>query len=584
MNTEQPMYEWKDLNWRKLERTVFKLQKRIYKASERGDVKLVHRLQRLLVKSNAAKLLATRKVTQDNKGKNTPGIDGVKSIEPRDRLTLAQGLEMSYKARPTRRVLIPKSNGKTRPLGIPTLEDRAKQALMKLALEPEWEARFGENSFGFRPGRSAHDAIMNIKLNIKQGAKYVLDADISKCFDRINHEKLLEKLNTIPSFRRQIRAWLKAGFMEGKELFPTEEGTPQGGVISPLLANIALDGLEHFLMDEVAEIPFFYENGLRSSRRDKRKALGFTRYADDFVIIHKDLSTLMTLKSKTEKWLAEWGLELSPEKTRIVHTLNEHEGNKPGFEFLGFKIQQHRTGKYRSAKTGKGALLNFRTVIKPSDDSVRKHYQALCDIIKNCSGVTQEVLIGKLNPVIRGWCNYFSHVSSTETFNRIYHLLVWKLIKWGTKRHATKTESWCVNKYFRNVNGNNWTFACEVKGCIYKLVRHPEILIDRYFRVRGKSSPFDGNLAYWGERLRKYPGISTQKGYLLKRQKGKCNVCKLAFRDGDVMEVDHIIPKTLGGKDMYDNLQLLHKHCHHSKSSWDGSHDKGCTHDKGCST
>ena len=240
-----PVYEWKNLPWRKIEREVFKLQTRIYQASRRDDIEAVHKLQRLLMKSWSAKCLAVRRVTQDNQGKKTAGVDGVRSLTPQQRLDLAGTLEVEQKAEPTRRVWIPKP-GKTekRPLGIPTLSNRAAQALVKLALQPEWEARFEPNSYGFRPGRSCHDAVGAIFSSIRIQPKFVLDADIAKCFDRIDHRALLHKLATFPSLRRAIKGWLKAGVVDDGELFPTDEGTPQGGVVSPLLANIALHGLE----------------------------------------------------------------------------------------------------------------------------------------------------------------------------------------------------------------------------------------------------------------------------------------------------------------------------------------------------
>jgi len=243
--TAMPVYEWKTLPWKTIERNVFKLQKRIYQASQRGDVKTVHRLQRLLMKSWSAKHLAVRRVTQDNQGKKTAGVDGVKSLTPPQRTRLAEVLGLQPKARPVRRVWIPKpGTQEKRGLGIPAMYDRASQALAKLALEPEWEARFEENSYGFRPGRSCHDAIEAIFNSIRYKAKYVLDADISKCFDQISHQALLQKLATFPKMRRNIKAWLEAGVMEGLELSATTKGTPQGGPLSPLLANVALHGLE----------------------------------------------------------------------------------------------------------------------------------------------------------------------------------------------------------------------------------------------------------------------------------------------------------------------------------------------------
>jgi RNA-directed DNA polymerase len=247
MNTGQhPMYKWQDLPWKDFQRSVFKLQKRIYQAALCDDRKSVHKLQRLLIHSWSARCLAVRRVAQDNRGKRTAGIDGVKRLSPRQRLELALTLTLTQTAQPVRRIWIPKPGKKElRPLGIPVMRDRAEQALALLALEPEWEARFEPNSYGFRPGRSAHDAIEAIFQAICLQSKYVLDADIAQCFDRIDHQALLDKLDTFPVLRRAVRAWLKAGIMEGEELFPTEHrGTPQGGVISPLLANIALHGLE----------------------------------------------------------------------------------------------------------------------------------------------------------------------------------------------------------------------------------------------------------------------------------------------------------------------------------------------------
>src|SRR3954452_15112045 len=241
---------WPDIAWAKVEARVHALQRRIYRAEQRGPRRKVKSLQRLLLRSTSAKLLAVRRVTQDNQGKKTPGVDGVAALEPEERCSLVQSLSLGRPAQPVRRVWIPKpGTEEKRPLGIPTLSDRAAQALVKLALEPQWEARFEANSYGFRPGRSCHDAIEAIFQSIKQCPKYVLDADIAKCFDRIDHDALLDKLNTFPRLRRVIKGWLEAGVLDGDKLFPTEQGTPQGGVLSPLLANVALQGLEKVVLN-----------------------------------------------------------------------------------------------------------------------------------------------------------------------------------------------------------------------------------------------------------------------------------------------------------------------------------------------
>jgi len=488
---------------------------------------------------------------------------------------LTNKLKLGSKVAPTRRVWIPKpGKEEKRPLGIPTMYDRALQGLIKLVLEPEWEARFEPNSYGFRPGRSCHDAIGQIFICIHYKPKFVLDADISKCFDNINHKKLLEKLNTFPTLRRQIRAWLKAGVMDGLELKPTYRGTPQGGTISPLLANIALHGMENVIKELADSFDMKRVDGTQLSKRDKRKSVNIIRYADDFVIFHEDINILNGCIEVITQWLKDIGLELKPSKTRITHTLNNYKKEKAGFDFLGFNVKQHKTGKYTCGKNRKG-LLGFKTIITPSKEAQKRHYKKLAEIINKNKGQSQIILISKLNPVIRGWCNYYATVVSQKVFERLVYILIWKLLKWGIKRHRKKRMKWVKNKYFMTIGNRNWVFASRTRDNPFPLylISHADTEIKRFVKVKGEASPYDGNLVYWSTRKGKHPEMPTRTAFMLKRQKGICNWCKLYFKDGDVIELDHIIPKSKGGKDEYKNWQLLHRHCHDKKTSIDGSLD-----------
>ena len=408
-STIQNTVGWEDINWRQVERYVFKLQKRIYAASRRGDVKKVRKLQRTLMRSWSNKVIAVRRVTQDNRGKKTAGVDGVKSLSPEARMKLIGQLKITDKSEPTRRVWIPKNPGKDefRPLGIPTIHDRARQALVKNALEPEWEAKFEPNSYGFRPGRSCHDAIRQIKLSIQNKPKYILDADISKCFDKINHLALLQKLNYVGKVRRQIKAWLKSGVIDQGVFTATSEGTMQGGVISPLLANIALHGMENMLM-EFAKTLDMRKNDKPNSQvswQIKVKSLTFIKYADDILLIHKDLNVVQRCRELISEWLKDMGLELKPSKTRIAHTLipEQSEDGKAGFDFLGHHIQQFPVGKYKSSihPTTKEKL-GFKTLITPSKDACKRHQREIKSVIKKHKYSHQARLIDKLNPIIRG--------------------------------------------------------------------------------------------------------------------------------------------------------------------------------------
>lgn len=578
-NTEsnQNTVEWENIDWRKVERYVFKLQKRIYAASRRGEVKKVRKLQRTLMRSWSNKVLSVRKVTQDNRGKKTAGVDGAKALSPEERMNLVGQLKITGKSKPTRRVWIPKQNsGERRPLGIPTIYDRALQNTVKSAIEPEWEARFESNSYGFRPGRSVHDAIKQIKNAIQKKPKYVLDADIAKCFDKINHLSLLKKLGYTGKIRQQIKAWLKSGVIDQKVFTTTSEGTPQGGVISPLLANIALHGIEIMLKEFVKTLDLRRKDYPSSqiSWQKKVRSLSFIRYADDFLLIHEDLKVVHRCKELISEWLYDIGLELKPSKTRITHILKPElsEDRKAGFDFLGHHIQQYPISKYQSAKLN-GKPLGFRTLITPSKEARLKHQKDMRDIVRKHKNSHQAKLIKKLNECIRGWCNYYvnSDAQTVGEFSRQDHLVYQKLRTWG-KRRCKGSLNKAHKKYWCKVGNNNWVFAVnqETKNPL-RLLTHSEYKCSstNYVKVKDDVSPFNGDLVYWSTRMGKSPEMPNRKAKLLKIQKGVCPWCQLRFREEDVLEVDHIQARALGGKDTYKNLQLLHGHCHDEKTALD---------------
>jgi len=561
-------YEWNQLPWRKLEVAVFKLERRIYKASHAGDIRRVHRLQHLLLKSRAAKLLAVRRVTQDNQGKNTPGIDGIKSLTPHQRGALAAHLHTLPIGRPTRRVWIPKrGTDDKRPLSIPTLHDRALQALVKRVLEPEWEARFEPNSYGFRPGRSVHDAIGAIFIAIEKQPKYALDADIAKCFDRIDQQALLRKLKTFPALNRLVQAWLQAGVLDSGVFTATTSGTPQGGVASPLLANIALHGLEEFIRSH-------FPTRTRRNPEHPGQQLHWhpqvIRYADDLVILHRDRTVVEQCRHLTQTWLQSIGLELSEQKTRIAHTLEKVEG-EAGFNFLGFQVRQYRASKYNTAR-GRG----FKTLIRPSHEAVKRHWATLSALLSQQKAAKQANLIGLLNPIIAGWANYYSAVVSTKTFHLLDHRLYEKLRRWAFFRHPRKGRRWALQRYWDTTPGKSWDFR-DTKGPT--LNRHTRVSIVRHVKVQGKASLYDGNWSYWAARRGKYPGVSQRLAALLKKQTGRCEACGLFFKPEDLIELHHVDGNRSDNR--YSNLAAVHRHCHdqihggfQALSKRLGTHDK----------
>lgn len=511
-------FAWHNVKWRLVKLRVRRIQRRIYKAKKSGNNSRVQWLQKILIRSLDAKLMAVQTVTTLNKGKNTAGVDKVRSLTARQKIALATSLRLDGKASSIRRVWIPKP-GKTEKRPIPTIKDRAKQALAKLALEPEWEAVFEPNSYGFRPARSCHDAIEAIFLSLRhKKGKFIFDADIRKCFDKIDHEALLKKLNTFPEIEAQVKAWLKADIMEGyannpKEISRSITGTPQGGIISPLLANIALHGMENHLKNFVTTLPA-PRKGANRRNVAKQKALTIVRYADDFVLIHENLEILKSCKEEAARWLTGAGLEISAEKSAI-------RDGREGFKFLGFKIiQVKKHGEYNVK------IYPHKEKTKALLDRVRK-------IIQANKASSAYKLISILRPIIIGWANYYKFCECKATFLKLTDAIFKCLRAWVFRRDTRSGRKAVKEKYFPtgqtyNLKGkehkDNWILVGKQRGPHGKLQTNylPHIVwvpSEKFVKVKGDKSPFDGDFLYWGARLRKYEELSTKVQTLLKRQK-----------------------------------------------------------------
>lgn len=469
---------WNQINWQQVEQQVRRLQMRIAKATQQSKQGKAKALQWMLTHSHFARLLAVRRVTS-NTGAKTPGVDGVLWNTPKEKIQAVQSLQRrGYQSQPLRRIYIPKKNGKQRPLGIPTMKDRAMQALHLLALEPIAEISADKHSYGFRPERSVADAIDHCFLALarKNSAQWILEGDIKACFDGISHNWLLEH---IPMDKIPLKQWLKAGYMEGNIFHDTEAGTPQGGIISPTLANMTLDGMAAVVR-------------LATARTEK---VNFVRYADDFVITGASKDVLeKKVKPAIVQFLSERGLTLSEEKTLITHI--DH-----GFDFLGFNVRKYD-----------GKLL-----IKPSKKSVKTFTDGLRTIVKSNPTIKTESLIRLLNPKLWGWANFYRYVVSKAVFSRVDEALYQSLCRWTRRRHPQKSAMWLRNRYFCHPALKTWHFHARISDAenrlvLLRLVKTAKVGIKRHVKLRAEATPYDVAFFSYFEK-RKQQQLLLNKGW-----------------------------------------------------------------------
>lgn len=533
--------DWHAIDWQRVECNVRTTQIRLTKATQEKDWRRVKALQRSLTHSFSARALAVRRVTE-NQGKRTAGVDRKLWETPDLKWKAISELrqQRGYRPQPLRRVYIPKSNGKERPLGIPTMFDRAMQALHLLGLEPVSESTSDPNSYGFRKNRSTADAMGQIFVctSQKASAQWVLEADIKGCFDHINHAWLERH---VPMNKAILRKWLKAGVVYQGQLTPTDEGTPQGGIISPTLANMALNGLELELHAHL-----YAKYGKVKAGKLK---VNMVRYADDFVITGASKEVLETeVRPWVEAFLAQRGLQLSPEKTRITH-IDE------GFDFLGWNFRKYS-----------GTLL-----IKPSRKNAKAFYDKVRETIKSHLHAKQEVLIMKLNPILRGWAQYHQPVVAKATFNKLDSLIYWRLVRWTKRRHPKKSSTWNSLKYWKTV-GDRSEFAAAQKTDdgekrLLRLYRLADTAIVRHQKIKGDYNPFDPLWEMYGEELRRKRMLQSiayrsEITNLYRSQSGKCALCECAIDKVTGWHDHHIVRKVDGGSDNLSNRVLLHPVCH----------------------